>query len=351
MNFDALLAPVSDASPCGEDLSFSAEFDAIQELRRADDPTLDQGEWITALKSADWPGVLAQCEQLLVLRSKDLRVAAWLTDASARTAGYAGLADGLTLCRMLCERFWADLHPQLDDDGDTEQRGGTLRWLLAQVEALAPQLPVLHHGARTCSLRDIESAQALARSAGRADEAAPAGSRITPDDIAAARRGTPREFFAVNLGDAQRAQQALAELQQALDPRMGADGPGFTAARRALEDAVHAVERLAREADPFGTATAFAPGDAMVAAQDAAASMAITGALRTRAEALQQLRTVAAFFRRTEPHSPVAYLADRAARWGEMPLHAWLRAVMKDPGSLSHIEELLGIEPPAAPSE
>ena len=351
MNFDALLAPISDASPCGEDLSFSPEFDAIQELHRADDPTLDQGEWVTALKSADWPGVLAQCEQLLGLRSKDLRVTAWLTDASARTAGYAGLADGLTLCRMLCERFWADLHPRLDDDGDAEQRGGTLRWLLAQVEALAAQLSVLHHGARTYSLRDIESAQALARSAERADETAPAGGRITPDDIAAARRGTPREFFVVNLGDAQRAQQALAELQQVVDPRMGADGPGFAGARRALEDAVHAVERLAREADPLGAAAAFEPGDSAVAAQGEAAAVAVTGVLRTRAEALQQLRAVAAFFRRTEPHSPVAYLADRAARWGGMPLHDWLRAVMKDPSSLSHIEELLGIEPPPASSE
>jgi type VI secretion system protein ImpA len=42
----------------------------------------------------------------------------------------------------------------------------------------------------------------------------------------------------------------------------------------------------------------------------------------------------------------VAYLADRAAQWGDMPLHAWLRAVMKDAGSLSHIEELLGVPTP-----
>ena len=41
----------------------------------------------------------------------------------------------------------------------------------------------------------------------------------------------------------------------------------------------------------------------------------------TRAQALAQLRVVADFFRRTDPHSPVAYLADKAARWGDMPLH------------------------------
>ena len=350
MNFDALLAAVSDASPCGDDLSFSAEFDAIQELRRADDPTLDQGEWVTALKSADWPGVLAQCEQILTQRSKDLRVVGWLIDANARIGGYAGLADGLTLCKLLCERFWHELHPRLDDDGDAEQRSGNLRWLLAQVEALAPQLPVLRQGARAVSLRDIESAQALARGGERTDEAASPEGRLTQDDVAAMRRGTPREFFGANLGDARRAQQALDDLQQVIDARIGADGPGFAGARNALADAVHAVERLAREADPLGAAAADANGADAGSADSAQATVAtgLGGPLHTRAQALQQLRAVADFFRRTEPHSPVAYLAERAAKWGDMPLHAWLRAVVKDPGALSQMEELLGVEPPPA---
>lgn len=350
MNFEALVAPVSDASPSGEDLSFSSEFDVIAELRRADDPTLDQGEWVTALKAANWPGVLVQCEQLLTARSKDLRVAAWWTDASARLRGYAGLADGLTLCRRLCQDFWADLHPQLDDGGDAEQRTGALRWLLTQVEALAAHLTVLQNGARSYSLSDMGAAQVVTRSAERRDDAAPSSDRITVDDIAAARRSTPREFFALNLSEAKRAHAALAELQLVIDPLLGAEGPAFTGARRALEDAVHAVERLAREADPLGAATTSAAGES--AAVSSAAQMgagAFSGPLRTRAEALQQLRAVAAFFRHTEPHSPVAYLADRAAQWGDMPLHDWLRAVMKDAGSLSHIEELLGVpQPPSS---
>src|SRR5689334_7189936 len=78
-----LLNPISASSPCGEDLSFSSEFDHIQELRREDDPTLDQGEWITALKTADWPAVVAQCEALLQQRTKDLRLLVWRTEALA----------------------------------------------------------------------------------------------------------------------------------------------------------------------------------------------------------------------------------------------------------------------------
>jgi type VI secretion system protein ImpA len=358
MNLDLLLAPISEAAPCGDDMSFSAEFDAIQELRRADDPTLDQGEWVSALKSADWPGVVALCEKLLTQRSKDLRVAGWWTEARARLHGYAGLADGLELCTRLCEGHWDSLHPRIDE-GDAEQRGGNLRWLLAQVESLAQQLPVLRHNARTLSLRDIAGALAPVRGGDAAP--APADGRLTPDDVAAARRGTPRDFLVATLADAQRAQQALAALQVVIDARMGAEGPGFAAARQALEEAAHAVDRLTRDGKPAAGA-ATAAGGAMAAtagadtragasASSSAAQLgepAVGGPLRSRAEALQQLRAVADFFRQTEPHSPVAYLAERAAQWGDMPLHDWLRAVVKDPAVLSGMEELLGVPPAAA---
>lgn len=49
------------------------------------------------------------------------------------------------------------------------------------------------------------------------------------------------------------------------------------------------------------------------------------------------------FFHRTEPHSPVAYLASRAVQWGNMPLHEWLRTVIKDGSTLAQVEELLGM--------
>ena len=70
--------------------------------------------------------------------------------------------------------------------------------------------------------------------------------------------------------------------------------------------------------------------------------------IRIGADPLAQLRAVAEFFRRTEPHSPVAYLADKAAHWGEQPLHVWLRALVKDETAVARIEEMLGVgEKPA----
>ena len=196
----ALLAPISEASATGDDLSFSPEFDAIQELRRADDPTLDQGEWVTAIKVADWPGVKATCEAILAHRSKDFRVAAWLTEADARLEGYNGLAGGLELCAVLCERFWPTLYPQIEADGDSEERSGSLRWLLAQVETLARQMPVLRQGARAFALLDMEAARTAAPPAeDTGDGSGSAVSPLTPDVIAAARRAAQAAALALAL--------------------------------------------------------------------------------------------------------------------------------------------------------
>ena len=37
-------------------------------------------------------------------------------------------------------------------------------------------------------------------------------------------------------------------------------------------------------------------------------------------------------------------MADKAASWGEMPLHVWLKRVIKDETILSQVEELLDVD-------
>jgi len=350
MNIDELLTPISESAPCGEDMSFSTEFDAIAELRREDDPTLDQGEWVTDLKVSDWPGVVRMTEQLLSTRTKDLRLAGWLTEGAAHVKGYGGLADGLALYAALCQQYWPLVHP-LPDDGDHELRAGSVGWLLGQVVALSRALPLLQLGPLAFDLRDIDAARQFQQVQQRSPDVSVEG-KVTIEQIARAQRETPAARILDVLDQCRRAQVELQNLQSAVDTHFGADGPGFSAARQALENAQHEIERVARDAGALGRDEAES-----VDGGAAAGAMAHTGASligshggvpTTRSEALAQLRRVADFFRRTEPHSPVAYLADKAAKWGDMPLHVWLRAVMKEPNSLSQLEDLLGVEPPAS---
>ncbi|MBI2733930.1 MAG: type VI secretion system protein TssA [Aquabacterium sp.] len=355
MELDALLAPISDGSPCGEDMSFSLEFDQIADMRRQDDPTLDQGEWVTSLKVADWPGVAQSCRTLLSTRTKDLRLAMWLTEALALTHSYAGLEQGLQLCTQLCERYWDALHPQADG-GDHEERIGNMGWLLHRVVSLSNALPFTkgRQGA-AYSLSDLAMARQAAATSER-DHQEPrqqTADPLTLEQFNRALRDTPAQHLLGQLQAARRCEAHLLAWQAVVDGHLGADGPSFVQAKEAMAAAIHELERLSRETGALGS------GEQPASADDAAPTSDDTGITaespagtagkaggppRTRAQALQQLREVASFFRRTEPHSPVAYLAEKAVKWGEMPLHEWLRKVIKDQGSMSHLEELLGLD-------
>lgn len=352
MDFDALLRPLA-GNRCGEDLTFSALFDEIQEARRCDDPSVSQGDWVRPLKEADWPQVVRLCEDALASRAKDVRLAVWLTEAVARTRGFAGLADGYRLVAGLCEAYWEDIHP-LPDDGDQEMRAGNLDWLVTQSRRIVRDTPVTDSPRGSFSIGDLESARNLAASLERNPQEAEFLMRAAPvtlEQFEAARRDTPREFFARIAAEADAARAALDELERVVDAKLGLDGPGFDDARQALIEVLDTLRRFGGEAP--------APAPQLHAAAPAAVGRSAggerthgaegIGAIVTRADAIERLREVADFFRRTEPHSPVAYLADKAARWGEMSLHEWLRTVVRDDGALSHVEELLGLVPQDSP--
>ncbi|HEY4292926.1 type VI secretion system protein TssA [Luteibacter sp.] len=318
---DDLLHPIAGDLPAGEDLTFSAEFDTIAEARRHDDPTIAQGEWTRDLKTADWPRVLRLCEALLGSRTKDLRVAGWYTEAHTQANGFSGLAAGYTLTHALCRDFWATLHPADDD----EERAGALRWLIVQSAGWIRRIPL----GDTYTLDDLS-----VRQGGR------------PEAIAE-RRGVWREAMPAQhqellTREVEAALAALDALDAQMQTHLGDDAPSASAAGAALVEALDLL-RVERSADKPQSAQPV-PARAFEQATMKKAVTAITGEnhrLQSREEALQALRAVARFFRDTEPHSPVAYLADKAARWGEMPLHIWLHAVLGEGDALSQLNQLL----------
>ncbi|PHV06756.1 type VI secretion system protein TssA [Janthinobacterium sp. BJB412] len=336
-NIAQLLVPISVANACGDDISFSSEVDDIARARQHDDPSLDQGEWVVALKEADWPLVASRCAKLIAAKSKDLRLAVWLAEARAKTHHFRGLGDGFALLAGLCEQYWDGLHPAADD-GEYEQRIGNLYWLLSRTPQLVREMPLTE--GQPFGLADFERARQRSP-VGEAAASQPWGTAAAPDELTLAeleaeRRRNSADFNDKLLADAEFCLAMLEQLERVLDQRLGADGPGFSVAREALCSALHAIAPLVARADA-GHVAAPAAGEGA-----APAPGRVDGPLHSRAQALAQLRQVADFFRRTEPHSPVAYLADKAAHWGELPLHLWLREVIKDPAALAGLDELLG---------
>lgn len=295
LDIERILQPIEGAAPAGEDIAFSSEIDEIARARVSDDPSLDQGAWETELREADWGFVARRSAALVEKRSKDLRLAVWMAEAGAITGGLRGLADGLQVVAGLCERFWDGLHPQPDENGH-ELRAGNLAWIAARI----PQL--------LSTVAPAQEAEALRQ----------------------------------QLRDAAGCTQAILQLERVTDERFGTEGPGFTAAKAAMA----ALEKSIGIAARASGAVEEEEGAGAVQLAAPARYASLTGAVQSREQALAQLRTIAEFFRRTEPHSPVAYLADKAAEWGAQPLHEWLRSVIKDPASFAHVEELLGVRQP-----
>ncbi|BAL96561.1 type VI secretion system protein TssA [Rubrivivax gelatinosus] len=352
----APLPGVPDPADTGPDLAFSAEFDAIARWREEDDTRLAQGEWRSPPRRADWDAVRRETEALLRTRCKDLRVAGWWGEASAQLHGLPGLADGMELLATLCERWWARLHPAIDG-GDAEARSGVLRWWLARTERLVGTVAVLRLGRQSLGLAEIE--QTRLRSLAEADAAAAAAwheVRCAPTEGA----GSALVEAAAALP---RALRALKRLQACCDAGLGQAAPSFDAAREQLEQACRTLARLQQDAAPATSTgdgetapvaataplpprpkpTPGGPGQAALAASDEADLGACDATPIGRDEAIAQLRRIAEFLRRTEPHNPAAYLADKAARWAGLALHAWLREVIADEQALARLETTLGV--------
>ena len=78
----------------------------------------------------------------LTNKTKDLQLAAWLTEALLKQKGFGGLRDGLALCYGLVEKFWETVYPELED-GDAQARGAPLGFIGTKLEIPLKLMPVV----------------------------------------------------------------------------------------------------------------------------------------------------------------------------------------------------------------
>src|SRR6266568_1568307 len=139
-----LLRPIPGSNPAGTNLRYDPIYDKIKEARREEED-VDQGDWKRPRKVADWPLVIKLAGDVLVTKSKDLQIAAWLTEALARQEALTGLRAGLDLLRGLLERHWDRLHPELED-GDAGLRAAPLEWVGRSLHMAVRSVPLNKSG-------------------------------------------------------------------------------------------------------------------------------------------------------------------------------------------------------------
>ena len=359
IDVNELLAPIPGSDPAGSDASFCDQFDRIREARRADDPLLAQGEWKTELKVADWREAQSLSEDILLRTSKDLQAAAWLAEAAISRHGLEGARDGFALLAGMLETYWENLYPRADD-GDLEERASKLAWFATYgARALQqmrlnddPQAPLTLAG--WIDSREVDN---LGRQNAEAYQAALDEGRINGESYDSRMLATPEAMLMERLVEVQAARDAFTRFSAVSDGKLGRDAPNLVQIDEALKKIQQVYSKVATAkgiggvavvAEEGSAAPVSSGGGAVGVAAGAGASVALDlggGSLASKEAALRALGEIAGFFRRTEPHSPVAYLLERAVLWANMPLEQFLAELIRDEGTLSSIRERVGLPP------
>ena len=324
----ALLAPVSDTLPCGEDLEYDAAFIGLEAASRSK-AEQQFGDSVIPAVEPDWRAVAEQAHELL-RRTKDVRVAILLLRACARLQGVSGFSMGLQLLNSLLDTYWDTIHPQLDaDDGNDP----TMR-----INALAPlsdaDMAVRDlHDARVGTarslgamlVRDIEVA--FGRLSAKEGQASYTTTQIE-GAISEIRASEPQSLaYGAGLRD------QVDQLKSLLDSRVGG---GQQVDLKALRD----IASLLRQTCSDATAQDSAPGDADAHSEGGHPVAGGSGQLRSRQDAIATLDRVIAYLEQTEPGNPAPLLIKRAQRL----IGVSFLEIMTDlaPEALGNIENITG---------
>jgi type VI secretion system protein ImpA len=320
----------------------------------------------------DWRPVFEQAVQILAEHCKDLEIVCYLIEALVRLDGFAGLHEGFRLCRELVERYWDDIHPKPDVDGLATRVAPLMGLNGAAIDGtlITPilNIPLTNSpsmGDFGCAHRD----QAIALE------------RITDPKLKARRMeqgtvslktfleavsDTPNGFYVDLVRRIEGSLEEYQRLTDLLDGLCGNEAPHSSNIKNAMlrcHETVLSVagDRIKQATIPVASFPDFgrsSHGDLETAL--AVAHAGLNGSLddsesacadwtgyvpeiSSRDQALSVLEFIAAYFRRSEPHSPIPYALEQTVRWGRTPLPDLLAELIPDDNARQHYFRMVGV--------
>ena len=309
------------------------------------------------VRSAMWQTVDRLASEILTEHSKDIEVLAWLAEAQLRLRGFAGLADVFETMEVLFRESFDELHSI--GDGEIEDKVAPIAGLngigadgtLIQPIRLAPLVPGDSFGRH--SLWDYQVSQRTGESE-RHEELMDAIAEVATDGMV--------EHHATII----RCIASTEAIASVLDERCGSEAPPTSKTLAALNEAAAAIRILAgidgMDATIGGSTAAHAdtsphPIESGAHTPSATASNGVSEpaanrlsvsslVIGSRDEAFQALSAVARYFRRSEPHSPIAASIETMVRRGRMDFTDLLIELLPDPATRRQVLTAAGIQPP-----
>jgi type VI secretion system protein ImpA len=259
------MAPIPGDNPAGEDLRYSPTYDLIKKARRADDP-LDRGDWQREIKTSDWDAVIATAVDALINKSKDLQIAAWLTEALVATEGFSGLAIGLKMLTGFLRDSWEHVYPEIEE-GDLDFRVGPIEFMNEKLWLALKQVPLTDKDATPgySWLQWQESRQVgyeadirnqygdVDENKKRARNASIAEGKITAEDFDAAVVRSSKAYYESLAEDLTVCLEKFKRFDDTVDEKFGSEAPRLAELREALEDCERVIMKIFKEKKDLDT--------------------------------------------------------------------------------------------------
>ncbi|MGB6133703.1 MAG: type VI secretion system protein TssA [Acidobacteriaceae bacterium] len=337
---DDLLNPIPGENPSGISLRYDRVSDQIKEARTEGDASILGN--LASPKKADYKLVIKLAGEALATRSKDLQLAAWLTEAHVKRDGVGMIEPCLKLMLDLQQQFWDTLYPEIED-GDPGMRAVPIEWSANRIADILHEAPITKEDLNFYQYREsrtvgYEADAEASDSKRQAREMAIADGKVTAEEFDKSFAATPKSWY-VAMEDAIRASnETLEALQIFCEEKYGDDGPGFGKLRNALEEvgqvvgsllnekrklepdepAMEEEEPLQDEAEPESAAAETETAAESVQPARRKAANSLSPEPVDREDAIARIQACARFLQMENPASPVAYLVHASLRLGEM---------------------------------
>jgi type VI secretion system protein ImpA len=331
VDVDQLLTPVSAESPSGENLEYDPSF-AELERAAAGEPERYSGKEVIPAKEPGWKDVRRLALEILA-RSKDLRVAVQLTQAETALDGIAGLSAAVSVVRGLVDRFWDDVYPRLETDGEYDP--------VFRINALAP-LSDLNGLIGVVRKTYLVEAKSVGRFSFRDLEVAE--QRTPPSDgeggpslelLLGALNDAGGDYARAKMESLQRVCEDLRAIETVFTERTtDKTSPDFTLLDKILRSGIAFLGRgVPSEAAGQSSVVDGAGGDQR-------GTQTSPGEIRSREDVKRILEQICDFLQRTEPSNPAPILLHRARRLLDLSFIDIIQDLA--PESLAEIEKLAG---------
>ncbi len=355
-----LVKPISKDNPVGlnlrEDVSPQSLYYHIKDARtraRNIERKIQLGDQDLDAK-ADWEIVYNDAIEILTKHSKDIEVCAWFLETLVRRHGFDGLNMGFQLINQLLDKYWKTIYPLLDEDGfearlaplvglNGEDSEGCLIQPISNVfitegDSIGPFS--LWEYQQSLEIEKITDPKLLEKK--REQDA------VMPEAIKQAVFESSSKFYQYLNDSLLESINSFELLTQMLEKKCEKNAPPSSSIKRTLENFQDHVRFILKDS-PFAVST-----NKEVVSNEIESSITnkdseipvhsiVSSNIDSREAALISLVKIADFFKKTEPHSPIPYLLDRAVRWGSLPFPELLREMINDEGARKSVYEMSGI--------